>query len=263
MFNFQAAPPNAQRTLVPTPSARLAALSGAVVVLLGSASLFAENWPQWRGPGSQGISSETRLPAEWTPEKNILWKVEVPGRGHSAPVVWNDRVFITTAIEGETLPGAKAVEHIDAGKPFLHPDSVGADRRHTYKVLAYIGKTGKLLWEQTAWAGVPFDNRHRRGSYASPSIVTDGKLVFAYFGSEGVFAYDVNGKPAWKASVGRDDERGRRYLRDQGRSETRGARHQLGWRAGLHDACHLKRPDLHSRREASLRDNRLERPRLH
>ena len=173
------------------------------LIALCTSPLAAENWPQWRGPGGQGISRETNLPSAWTPEKNVAWKVEVPGRGHSAPVVWNDHVFITTAIEGEPVSGAKAVEHIDSGKPFLHPDSVGADRKHTYKVLAYDGRTGRLLWERTAWEGVPFDNRHRKSSFASPSVATDGALVFAYFGSEGVYAYDVNGKPVWNASVGK------------------------------------------------------------
>ena len=178
-------------------------LAALIIVLTCSAGLVAENWPLWRGPGSQGISAETALPSVWTPGRNVAWKVAVPGRGHSAPVVWNDRVFLTTAIEGEVVPDAKAVEHIDAGKPFLHPDSIGADRTHTYKVLAYDGRTGKLIWERTAWEGVPFDNRHRRGSYASPSVATDGTLVFAYFGSEGVYAYDVSGKPVWHASVGK------------------------------------------------------------
>src|ERR671924_508053 len=131
-----------------------------LTLLLAAVPVAAENWPQWRGRGIQGISRETNLPATWTAQQNIAWKVEVPGRGHSAPVVWNDRVFLTTAIEGEAVPGAKAIEHMDSGKPFLHPASVGADRKHTYKVMAYDGKSGKGLWEQTAWEGVPFDNRH-------------------------------------------------------------------------------------------------------
>jgi outer membrane protein assembly factor BamB len=183
-------------------SRRLKAAAAAAAVL-GSTAVSAENWPQWRGPGSQGISTETQVPHEWAPDRNVAWKAAVPGRGHSAPVIWNNRVFLTTAIEGEPVPGAKAVEHTADGKPFLHPDSVGADRKHTYKVLAYDGATGKLLWERTAWEGVPFDNRHRRSSFASPSVVTDGRLVFAYFGSEGVFAYDVSGKPVWQTSVGK------------------------------------------------------------
>lgn len=173
------------------------------IVLLLTAPIGAENWPQWRGPGGQGISRESKLPTSWSPERNIAWKTAVPGRGHSAPVVWNDRVFLTTALEGEEVKGAKAVEHVDAGKPFLHPDSVGADRKHTYKVLAYDGVTGRLLWEQTAWEGVPFDNRHRKSSFASASAATNGELVFAYFGAEGVFAYDLDGKQAWKTSVGK------------------------------------------------------------
>jgi outer membrane protein assembly factor BamB len=185
----------------PSPKSQVVAAIAAIV--LCSAGVAAENWPQWRGPGSQGISSETKLPMEWSPEKNVAWKVEVPGRGHSAPVVWNDRVFLTTAIEGDVVPGAKPAPHTNGGEPFVHPDSVGANRKHTYKVLAYDGRSGALLWEQTAWQGTPFDDRHRRGSYASPSVATDGKVVYAYFGSEGVYAYTVDGKPVWKTSIGK------------------------------------------------------------
>ncbi len=190
------------KSQIPT-STWCSAVACLMVALACSAALQAENWPQWRGPGSQGISRETRVPAEWQPGKNIAWKVPVPGRGHSAPVIWNDRVFLTTAIEGEEVPGAKAPLHTNGGQPFVHPDAVGANRRHTYKVLAYDGQSGKLLWEQTAWEGTPFDDRHRRGSYASPSVATDGRLVYAYFGPEGVYAYDLNGKPAWNANIGK------------------------------------------------------------
>jgi len=191
------------KSQLPIPNSQWRATACATAVLLCSAALGAENWPQWRGPGSQGISTETKLPIEWTPDRNVAWKVEVPGRGHSAPVVWNDRVFLTTAIEGEEVPGAKPAKHTNGGEPFVHPDSVGANRKHTYKVLAYDGKSGKLLWEQTAWQGTPYDDRHRRGSFASPSVVTDGRMVYAYFGPEGVYAYDVDGKPVWQTSIGK------------------------------------------------------------
>jgi len=102
------------------------------------------------------------------------------------------------------VPGAKAVTHVvEGGQVFLHPDSVGADRKHTFKVLAVSADTGKVLWEQTAWEGTPYDNRHRKSSFASATPVTDGTMVFAFFGSEGLYAYDMNGKLAWKADLGK------------------------------------------------------------
>jgi len=162
----------------------------------------AENWPQWRGPSGQGVSPESDLPLEWSPAKNIAWKTPVPGMSHSQPIVWGDRVFLTTAIEGPELPGAKAPEHVIEGQPFKHPDALGADKQHTFKVLAYNLDTGKLLWEQTAYDGRVYDDRHRRGSYAAPTPVTDGRRLFAYFGSEGLYCYDLDGKFLWKGSVG-------------------------------------------------------------
>ena len=172
-----------------------------LAVSAGAAS--GTNWPQWRGPSGQGVSTEKNLPAEWTPAKNIKWKVPIAGRGHSSPIVWGSKVFLTTAIEGPVVAGAKAVTHIDDGKEYLHPDSVGADHKHLFKVICLDRDTGKVLWEQTAFEGTPYDNRHRKASFASSTPVTDGKLVYAFFGTEGLFAYDFNGKLAWKAEVGK------------------------------------------------------------
>lgn len=164
----------------------------------------AANWPQWRGPGGSGVSTEKNLPTEWSATKNIKWKTPIAGRGHSSPVVWGNKLFLTTAIEGEVVPGAKAVTHVmEKGQVFLHPDSVGADRKHTFKVIALSADTGKILWERTAWEGTPYDNRHRKSSYAASTPATDGKFVFAFFGTEGLYAYDMNGKLAWKADLGK------------------------------------------------------------
>jgi outer membrane protein assembly factor BamB len=188
-------------------SIRHAALITLTAVALGS-SVDARNWPGWRGSDGQGVSDETALPSEWAPDRNIAWKTAIPGRGHSSPIVWGDRVFLTTAIEGDVLPDAKAPIHYiqeDPKKPpttFLHPDSLGADRKHTLKVMALDLHSGKVLWERVAYEGVVFDNRHKAGSYASPTPVTDGKLVYAYFGSEGVYAYDFAGTLKWKADLG-------------------------------------------------------------
>jgi outer membrane protein assembly factor BamB len=162
----------------------------------------AANWPQWRGPDGSGISNEKNLPAEWTPTRNIKWKTPIAGRGHSSPIVWGNKIFLTTAIEGEVVPGAKAVKHTADGQEFLHPDSVGADHKHTFKVIALDRNSGKILWETTAWEGTPYDNRHRKSSYAASTPATDGKLVYAFFGTEGLYAYDFNGKLAWKAQLG-------------------------------------------------------------
>jgi outer membrane protein assembly factor BamB len=168
------------------------------VLVVGTATLSAaENWPQWRGPGSQGISTEAQLPTEWTATKNIAWKTELPD-GHSSPIVWGDRIFVTSAVEGDIVPGAKAVGHTVDGQVWLHPDSVAADRRHTLKVLALDVKTGKVLWDRTAYEGTVYDARHRRSSFAGPTAVTDGKIVYAYFGPEGLYAYDFSGRLAWK-----------------------------------------------------------------
>jgi outer membrane protein assembly factor BamB len=162
----------------------------------------AANWPQWRGPDGSGISTEKNLPAEWTPTKNIKWKTPIAGRAHSSPIVWGNKIFLTTAIEGEVVPGAKAMKHLSEGKEFLHPDSVGADHKHTFEVIALDRHSGKILWESVAWEGTPYDNRHRKSSYAASTPTTDGKLVYAFFGTEGLYAYDFNGKPVWKASLG-------------------------------------------------------------
>ena len=161
------------------------------------------NWPQWRGPDGLGISTEKNLPTEWSTSKNIKWKTPIVGRGHSSPIVWGNRVFLTTAVEGDVVPGAKAATHSIDGKEFRHPDSVGADRKHLFKVIALDRTTGKIVWEQTAFEGTPYDDRHRKSSYAASTPLTDGKHVYAFFGAEGLYAYDMKGKLAWKADLGK------------------------------------------------------------
>jgi outer membrane protein assembly factor BamB len=168
-----------------------------------STAVGATNWPQWRGPGGMGISTEKNLPVEWSATKNIKWKTPIAGRAHSSPVVWGNKLFLTTAIEGPVVPGAKAVKHMDGDKEFLHPDSIGADRKHTFKVICLNASNGKVLWEQTAFEGAPYDNRHRKSSFAASTPATDGKMVYAFFGTEGLYAYDMNGKLQWKADLGK------------------------------------------------------------
>lgn len=174
-----------------------------VIFSLLTTATSAANWPQWRGPDGSGISNEKNLPATWTPTKNVKWKTPIDGRGHSSPIVWGNRIFVTTAIEGDIVPGAKAAKHMLGDKEFVHPDSVGANRKHTFKVVAVNRDNGKILWQTVAWEGTPYDDRHRKSSYAASTPATDGKMVYAYFGSEGMYAYDFNGKLVWKVDLGK------------------------------------------------------------
>jgi outer membrane protein assembly factor BamB len=190
-------------------SVAVALVIGLVLVFSGSAGpppLRAAgpsaNWPQWRGPDGGGVSSDTKLPSEWGIDRNILWKTPVPGRGHSSPIVWGSRVFLTTDVEGPVLPGAKAVTHIIEGKEFRHPDSTGGDRRHSLRVLCFDRESGKVLWEKTAYEGAVYDDRHRKGSYAAPTPATDGDHVYAWFGTEGIYCYGLSGNIVWKSAPG-------------------------------------------------------------
>jgi outer membrane protein assembly factor BamB len=191
--------------LVSSTSLAIAVLLAAILLASPAghaADVSAEDrWPGWRGDG-QGIVRAGRLPLEWTAARNVAWKAEIPGRGHSSPIVWGDRLFLTTAVEGDVVPGAKAVKHVADGQEFVHPDATGADRRHAFKLLALDAKDGRVLWERTAWEGTPVDSRHKKASFASPTAVTDGERVYAYFGSEGLYAYDFEGKLAWKFDPG-------------------------------------------------------------
>jgi outer membrane protein assembly factor BamB len=169
----------------------------AAALAVATTTVSAENWPQWRGPGSQGISSESNVPTDWSPTRNVAWKTELPA-GHSSPIVWNDRIFVTAAIEGEVVPGAKAAGHTVDGQVWIHPDSVAADRKQTMKVLALDARSGTVLWDRTAYEGTVYDARHRRSSCAGPTAITDGRMVYAYFGPEGLYAYDFGGRLVWK-----------------------------------------------------------------
>src|SRR5262245_18380742 len=127
------------------------AVPGVLIAFITAVPLHAADWPQWRGPAGQGISMEKGLPTTWGPSNHIEWRTPLPGRGHSSPVTWGDVVFVTAAVEGAIVPGAGPVKHIADGEPFVHPDSVGGNRRHTLKVLALDRRSGRILWDRNAY----------------------------------------------------------------------------------------------------------------
>lgn len=170
-----------------------------VITLLSAES----NWPGWRGPLSNGVSDEKNLPTVWTPESNIQWKTELPGRGNSSPVVWGDRIFLTAELEGDTVAGIKPPAHKLRGQPFRHPDSTAADRVHKLLVIALDRKTGDIVWQRVAYEGLVYDEHHKKGNHAAPTAVTDGKLVYFYFGAGGLFAYNFEGMQVWHMNPGK------------------------------------------------------------
>ena len=139
-----------------------------------AATALGANWPAWRGPEANGVTSEPQLPSEWSDSKNIRWKTPLPDRGNSTPIVWGNRVFITQSID--------------------------AENRRT--VMSFDRANGKLLWQ----AGLTYkedDKTHEANPLCSASPVTDGERVIAYFGSAGVYCYDFAGKELWRRELGK------------------------------------------------------------
>lgn len=178
-------------------------------LLLAPALLFAiepnvtVNWPQWRGPQGTGVAPDKDLPSEWSSTKNVAWKTAIPGKGYSSPIVWGNRIFLTTAIEGEAIAGRpKGKQHKLGAEDFTHPEAVGWDHKQTLKVLSLDATSGKILWDKSVYDGPMFDSALRYGSYASLTPVTDGKYVYTFFGVEGAYAHDFQGNQIWKATMG-------------------------------------------------------------
>ena len=148
-------------------------------------------WPQWRGPYASGVSRVANPPVEWSETKNIKWKVEIPGRGSSSPVVWGDRIYLQTAV-----PIANGDTHKPLGGVTPRPP-------HAFKVLALDRRTGKVAWEKTAREQTPHEPSHfENGTWASGSPITDGQHVIAYFESFGIYCYDLNGTLVWEKDLG-------------------------------------------------------------
>src|ERR671912_650770 len=150
-------------------------------------------WPQWRGPLANGISRTANPPIQWAENKNVRWKVEIPGRGSASPVVWGDRVFVLTAI-----PAGTTVPESHAPRGGINPRTV-----HQYVVMALDRRDGRVVWQHTAREEAPHEASHQdNGTWASSSAITDGQHVIASFESRGIYCYDMNGKLVWEKDLG-------------------------------------------------------------
>jgi len=184
--------PVSERRIVRTAASRVSPLPGAA-----NAS---GSWPSFRGPNASGIAEAQNLPDTWNVKtgEHILWRTAIPGLAHSSPIVWGERVFVTSAVS--TDPNATF-------RPGLYGDGDASNDRspHRWMLYAIDKASGRILWQRVAAEGVPVDKRHVKSTYASATPATDGRVVVASFGSQGVHAYDVEGRFRWKVDLGRLD----------------------------------------------------------
>ncbi len=156
----------------------------------------AQNWPQFRGPGATGVVEGSPQAAKFdaSNQLNVRWKTPIPGLSHASPVVWGNKIFVVTAV-------SSAKDETRFGL-FGDVEPVKDDPKHTWKVYAIDKQKGTILWERVAYEGIPKVKRHPKSSHAASTPVTDGKYLIALFGSEGLYAYDLNGKLLWKQDLG-------------------------------------------------------------
>ncbi len=159
-------------------------------------------WPAWRGPLGTGVAPHGDPPVTWSEDKNIRWKLAIPGNGHSTPIIWGHRIFLTTAIpHGDELP-IHNHDHDDHAHDDGAHDNTPPSRRQKFVVLAIDRRDGNLLWQREVRDEQPHESAHETGSWASNSAVTDGEHVYASFGSRGLYALDLDGKIVWRKDLG-------------------------------------------------------------
>ena len=193
-------------------------------------------WPQWRGPSATGAAPDANPPVKWSETNNVKWKVKLPGFGTSTPIIWNDRVFIQTAVDtGKQGAGSPRAMRANVGpnvaglpqaaNPAQTPETPreGTGRRrgpaggggrggmaapaptqvHQFVLMAVDGASGRTVWQKTVREEVPHEGHHRDHGFSSSSPITDGQHVYAYFGSRGLYCYDLAGNLKWQKDLGR------------------------------------------------------------
>ncbi len=180
------------------PERRIARTGASPRPTLPDAAAASGSWPSFRGPQASGIAERQNLPDTWNAAsgEHILWRTPVPGLAHSSPIVWGNRIFVTSAVSGD--PKATF-------RPGLYGDGDASEDRSRQRWMIYAleKRTGKMLWERVAHEGEPLNKRHIKSTYASSTPATDGRIVVAWFGSHGIHAYDVDGTFLWKVDIGR------------------------------------------------------------
>lgn len=165
-----------------------------------SAQSPADNWGHWRGPNFNGHAPSADPPVQWSEQHNLAWKVALPGDGTATPIVWDDQVFVMSSVE--TQAKDTSIPDPDDQPKTNFFDIKRPNRVHEFVVTSWDRETGDLRWQRTATSKVPHQGAHHDNDFASASPVTDGKRLYCWFGSAGLFAFDLNGDLAWRRNLG-------------------------------------------------------------
>jgi outer membrane protein assembly factor BamB len=195
--------------------------------LSNAADVASSNWPAWRGPLANGTAPESSPPTEWSDTKNVKWKVKLPGHGSATPAIWGDKLFILAAVGPEKKAEVKPVEPppvvVNSATNSSGTNAPGDARRRRgggmgrsekptdkfqFTVMCLDRKSGKTLWQKIAKEEVPHEGHHQDHGFASASPITDGKVVLAFFGSRGLYCYDMEGNLKWSKEFGQMRMRG-------------------------------------------------------
>ncbi len=165
-------------------------------MLLLAATLAQDQWPQFRGPDASGVAEDAQLPERWSQTENVAWKTDIPGLGWSSPVVWGDRIFVTSVIPMVDQEKPRTGIYLDGRRVNPPPGE------HRWMVYCIDFNTGEIRWAREVHRSTPKSARHLKNSFASETPVTDGERVYAYFGNVGVFVFDMDGMPVWSHPIG-------------------------------------------------------------
>jgi len=169
-----------------------------------SQTAYEKNWPQWRGPYANGVSPYGKPPVIWDENKNIKWKIEIPGKGHATPIIWDDQIFILTAIKTDKKIESQDEAPAQAAQEQSQRRALSAKTEYVHKfaILAINRSDGSIIWQHIAREELPHEGSHSTGTWASNSPLTDGEHIYAYFGSRGLYCYDMQGKLIWDRDFG-------------------------------------------------------------
>jgi outer membrane protein assembly factor BamB len=161
------------------------------------------NWPQWRGPLATGVAPRSDPPVEWSETKNVRWKTEIPGKGHSTPIVWGQQIFLTTALATDKPVDPEVVAAVEERLPeWRRGQGAPPSKVLQFVVMALDRSDGRILWSRTLREAAPHEGTHQTASWASHSPVTDGEYLVAHFGSHGTYVLDLDGNVKWERDLG-------------------------------------------------------------